>query len=315
MAMDARLLSRVFESGCFVATAGVLLFTSHGALTPDDTRGQAPAQVYRYDAGSEELLRVSIGERGFNDNGNAGAGEAHIAWTNRERVGPAHRDASMSSDGSLVFFQSPVGLTPGALNDVSINGGVESKDLAQNIYEWEANGRGGCAQAAGCVHLISDGHDVSEATNGGPHTTRSSVELLGADETGENVFFTTADPLVPADTDTELDYYDARVGGGFPKPTEPPVCQAGGCRGTGSAPAVAEPFGSMTLSGGGNLVPRIVKPPPGKTAAQVRAEKLAKALKACKRERSRKKRLKCERQARKKYGPMRTIRRFIRRTL
>jgi hypothetical protein len=280
---------------------GVLLFTSHGALTADDTRGQGPAQVYRYEAASEELLRVSAGERGFNDNGNAGEGEAHIAWPNAQKVLPIRRDASMSSDGSLVFFQSPAGLTPGALNDVSVNGGVQSKDLAKNIYEWEAPGKGGCAQAGGCVHLISDGRDASEKIG------QSSVELLGTDATAENVFFTTADPLVPGDTDTELDYYDARVRGGFPAPRAPAVCEGDGCRPEPPAPQAAGALGSLTFTGAGNVIPGIVKPHVTPSPALTRKQKLAKALKQCqkkyKAKSKKKQRAACEKQARKRYGP------------
>jgi hypothetical protein len=40
-----------------------------------------------------------------------------------------------------------------------------------------------------------------------------------------------------------------------------------------------------------------------KTPAEVRAEELAKALKVCKRDKSRKKRVSCEKTARAKYGP------------
>jgi hypothetical protein len=300
-------LERLGLAANVTVDGGVLLFTSHGALTADDTRGQGPAQVYRYEAGSEELLRVSIGERGFNDNGTAGAGEAHIAWTNSPKAGLPRRGASMSSDGSLVFFQSPAGLTPGALNDVSVNGGVQSKDLAQNIYEWQAPGKGGCAQPSGCVHLISDGRDVSEAINGGPHTTHSSVELLGADATGENVFFTTADPLVPADTDTELDYYDARVRGGFPAPTPAKDCASDEqCRLGPPTPPVFSPLASTVLTGAGNLIPQLVKPRVS-TPPLTRKQKLAMSLKECqkkyKAKSSKKKRAACEKQARKRYGP------------
>ena len=42
--------------------------------------------------------------------------------------------------------------------------------------------------------------------------------------------------------------------------------------------------------------------PPPKTAAQIRAERLAKALKACKRKRNKQKRVACERGAHKKYA-------------
>jgi Tol biopolymer transport system component len=37
-----------------------LVFTSNGALTPDDTRGNGAAQVYEYDAQVGTLTRVSI---------------------------------------------------------------------------------------------------------------------------------------------------------------------------------------------------------------------------------------------------------------
>jgi DNA-binding beta-propeller fold protein YncE len=285
------------------ANGHVFVFTSHGALTSDDTRGVGPAQVYRYDSESGELLRVSIGERGFNDNGNAGAGEASLGEAGG--LVPRRRDGSMSSDGSKVFFQSPAGLTPGALDNVSVNGGHESEDLAQNIYEWEAQGKGACKQAGGCVHLISDGRDASEVGGVG-HRTLSSVELLGADSSGENVFFTTANPLVAQDTDTELDIYDAHVGGGFPRSTPPIICEADNCRPEPPPPPILGPLGSLTFNGPGNSSFEAPKPPPGKpkTAAQIRAEKLAKALKACHRVKRHNKRRACERTAHRKYGPL-----------
>jgi Tol biopolymer transport system component len=46
-----------------------LVFTSHRALTADDTRGDGPAQVYEYDAQTGTLTRVSIGQDGYNENG------------------------------------------------------------------------------------------------------------------------------------------------------------------------------------------------------------------------------------------------------
>ena len=176
-----------------------------------------PAQIYRYDAQAGQLLRVSIGERGYNDNGNTGEGEAKTV--SAEACGMHGRpDPSMSDDGQLVFFQSPTALTPRALNDVPVNKLGNSESLAANVYEWEADGKGACVQPAGCVFLISDGLDVKETSAGG-RASASAVELVGSDATGANVFFSTDDPLVAQDTDTELDIYDARVGGGFPAPS------------------------------------------------------------------------------------------------
>jgi hypothetical protein len=281
-----------------------LLFTSHGALSPDDSRGLGPEQVYRYDAVSGSLVRVSIGEHGFDDDGNAGAGGARIVAPN-SKIGQPRRDPSMSDDGSIVFFQSPVGLTARALNDVPVNSGGDGYDLAQNVYEWEASGTGGCGEAAGCVYLISDGRDASEE-GGSAGVTDSSVELLGSDASGANVFFTTADRLVPADTDSELDYYDARVDGGFPAPSVQVPCETSeACHEKGTEPSIEPSLGSSILGGPGNPPTAPFKPPPGKvkTAAELRAEKLAKALKQCKKV-PKKRRAKCNKQAKAKYGPI-----------
>ena len=289
------------------AGGGFLVFTSHGALTGDDQVGVGAEQVYRYDAVSGVLLRVSVGVRGFDDDGNGGVGDARIVAP-ESRVGQPRRDPSMSDDGSVVFFQSPVALTPGALNDVRLNGRGESRDLAQNIYEWEADGKGVCGEPGGCVNLLPVGRDASEIGGSGS-ATESSVELLGTDASGENVFFTTANELVPADTDTELDYYDARADGGFPAPAKPASCETSEtCHEAGTSPGSEPSLGSSIFTGPGNLTPlisQIEKPVvKKKTAAQLRAEKLAKALKQCKKDRSKSKRQKCEKAARKKYGPV-----------
>ena len=70
-------------------------------------------------------------------------------------------------------------------------------------------------------------------------------------------------------------------------------------------PPEAQTPGSLTFNGPGNLIAPLVSPPPpvkGNTAAQIRAEKLARALHTCKKKKVRAKRLTCERAARKKFG-------------
>jgi DNA-binding beta-propeller fold protein YncE len=213
-----------------------LVFTSHRGLTPD-ARAEGAAQVYRYDAETGKLARISFGTRGFNDDGNtadespgADASIAALSKATLGRVSPARPDPTMSGDGARVFFQSPVALTPGALSEAPAGSGGE---LAQNIYEWEAAGVGSCgaAETRGCVSLISDGIDTSETST----ELESSVELLGSDTTGENVFFATASRLDWADTDSQRDYYDARVGGGFAPPPARVPCQGDACKGQGTA--------------------------------------------------------------------------------
>jgi hypothetical protein len=225
-----------------------LLFSSHGALTPDARPGEG-AQVYRYDAESRQLLRVSIGSQGFNNDGNGAAGEARIVPPEAINVGAARSDPSMSADGSRVFFQSPVALTAGALNEVPLNARGGSDSLAQNVYEWQAPGGPECDEADGCVALISDGHDVSEGSDAGARTTASAVELLGASTSGEDVFFSTVDPLVPADNDTGYDIYDARAGGGFAPAPTPTICQGDACKGHGTQAAAEGGAATSTFSG------------------------------------------------------------------
>jgi NHL repeat len=219
-----------------------LVFTNKQSLTSDAT--SHAEQVYRYDARSGVLVRISTSSEGFNDGGNAGVGDATIvpAWEADRHPGPARFDPTMSDDGSYVFFQSPIGLTPHALDDVVTDA---AGDFAQNVYEWH-DGR---------VSLISDGRDTSAGVNTCLSDARfngSAVCLLGSDSPGANVFFTTADQLVAQDDDTQLDIYDARIGGGF-QYTQPESCQGDGCQGPQGSPPSAPGVASATFSGPGNV--------------------------------------------------------------
>jgi hypothetical protein len=234
-----------------------IVFTSRGDLTGDDT-GASQVQVFRYDAQTAELVRISIGNDGFNDDGNrpsdpfceaeACPEDASIALaTSSER-----RDQTMSHDGAYVFFQSPVGLTPQALNDVQIATDENGRPIyAQNIYEWHA----------GHVYLISDGKDTTTVSSAG----LSSVKLIGSDATGADVFFSTADALVPEDTDTQLDYYDARICAASdpciePAPPVLPPCLGEACHGTPAGTPLSPNVPTATFSGQGNLAVPGIKP-------------------------------------------------------
>ncbi len=265
------------------------VFTSYGDLTADDL--STTRQVFEYDALSGELVRVSIGHDGFDDNGNAGVGAASIVAPEYSDLVP--RDArggvtarTMSDDGSYVFFQSPIGLTRGALNEVPING---EGSFAQNVYEYHD----------GQVHLISSGTDATVVESG---PSASSTGLVGTSASGADVFFTTASPLVPQDTDTQIDVYDARIGGGFAVTAPTAPCEGEGCQGsTGGTPATPG-VGSLTPAGGVLAPPIEPNPPPKpKKKTLTRAQKLKRALNAC-RKKPKKQRAGCEAQAQKAYG-------------
>jgi hypothetical protein len=243
-----------------------LVFGSERDLTPDTT-SHGVSQVFEYDAQTGGLVRVSIGQDGYNHDGNVGpiyscCGNLFNNLDNATIVGPRYvrgnasaqaywERASVSADGAYVFFQSIVGLTPQALDLKQI--GVEAENessgfhapvYAKNIYEYH-NGR---------VSLISDGQDVSR------NDSFSDVELLGTDESGNDVLFSSGDSLVPQDTDDNVDIYDARVDGGFPSPTTS-SCAGEECQGPlGSVPTLLSP-GSQFQAGGN---PPLASPTPSK---------------------------------------------------
>jgi hypothetical protein len=254
-----------------------LVFTSVADLAPDDT--STAQQVFRYDAQSGQLLRVSIGQSGFNDNGNTSAFDAQIPSTSTLVHGSG---LAISDDGAYVVFQSADGLTPGALNGQPTD---TSGVVAQNVYEYHS----------GNVQLLSDGRDASSVKG------ESSVSFFaagGITGSGNDVFFRTADPLVPQDTDTQQDIYDARIGGGFPGSSLPPQCQGEACQPLSVPPADGTP-GSSSFTGPGNPTPGapVRSTPKPLTPLQ----KLANALKACKKE-PKKRRAPCIAKARKRYG-------------
>jgi DNA-binding beta-propeller fold protein YncE len=237
----------------FTPDGRFLLFTSAAHLTRDDHA--STRQVFRYDAQTGQLLRVSIGQRGFNDNGNAGTGSARIVpggHLSSFADGNARRNPSMSNDGSRVFFMSPIGLTPGALDDVPIQEKSGEPQYAQNIYEWQAPSSAGCSQAQGCVSLISDGRDTSSVPQPAcaDSPQNSTTCLLGTDASGKNVFFTTGNSLAPQDTDTGIDFYDARVGGGFTAASGTTPCQTSEvCHQGGTAEGPAQSPASAGFEG------------------------------------------------------------------
>jgi hypothetical protein len=229
------------------------VFTSTNQLTAGSGNASGAPQVYRFDAQTGQLLRVSVGENGFNDNGNLGTGAATIvpARSFADHFGTPRTDPTMSDDGSYVFFQSPIGLTPQALDDVPID---SFGDLAQNVYEWHD----------GEVSLISDGHDdtgefENQCTQDERYpdfNTASSVCLLGTDPSGTNVFFQTADSLVAQDTDTQVDIYDARIGGGFAA-SSPVQCNGDKCQGLPGAPPAIPTAATVMFTGPGDSSGRV----------------------------------------------------------
>jgi hypothetical protein len=179
-----------------------------------------------------------------------------------------------------------------ACTSSSTTGGVVYKPA--HSFEIEG-GRG--EEGAGCVGLISSGESGQESV------------FLDASESGGDVFFMTTAKLAPQDFDDAYDVYDAHECTTAspciaPPASPPPACTtADACRAAPTPqPGVYGAPSSATFNGKGNLTPPAVGKP--KTAAQLRAEKLTKALRTCKKLKVRKKRQSCEKVARKRFGPL-----------
>ncbi|HEY5342082.1 MAG TPA: hypothetical protein VIJ66_00265 [Solirubrobacteraceae bacterium] len=239
---------------------------TEGDLTNDDT--STVAQVFRYDAANEELVRISTGQEGFNADGNTEIDPATIARG-------AYGRLTVSADGSYVAFQSDDALTP------SVHGGIH------NTYLWHN----------GAIRLISDGTDASEAAG-----------LIGMNAAATNIFFTTQDPLVAGDEGTAVDVYDARIDGGFPAPLEPKcegeACQGNLI----VAPATEIHGGSGVAIDGNLALSDLHLPGEAATATPThkhpltRVQRLKKALQRCHRDKARGRRRGCERAAHRRYG-------------
>ena len=265
-----------------------LVFTSGADLLQEGISVGKP-QVFQYDAATGALERASIGEAGYDNDGKNPLAGSQISTGFPQGYpsgadSPTLANADQAGADGAVFFKSPDALTPQALSDHD-SGGI----LIQNVYEYRA----------GHVYLLSDGRDVATVDG------TTSTQLIGSDASGGDVFFFTSDPLIAADGNTQQDLYDARAGGGLaPAPLALGCSEA--CQGAlAAAPVLAAPGGSATQASEAEAPPPLAalagSKGPGVTAAQIRAGKLGKALRACKKKPKRT-RASCERRARRAYG-------------
>jgi hypothetical protein len=259
-----------------------LLFTVAGA-SPTGYQSDGHVEIYLYSAAGGRISCVSC-----NPSGAPASSDAHLyVKTPGEHALPLYPGGlprNLSEDGERVFFETEEALVPRAGNG------------QLDVYEWEAGGEGGCpaGRAAGCIYLISSGQSPEPSY------------FAEASASGNDVFFFTRQSLVGQDTDTNIDVYDARVGGGIAaqNPFAPLApCLGEACRpAQGPAPALGVPV-SQVFSGPGNPAPTaepnaVVKP---KSKPLTRAQTLSKALKTC-RKKPKRQRAGCESQARKRYG-------------
>jgi hypothetical protein len=214
-------------------------------------------------------------------------------WTPYNNGKALYQSRYLSNSGRL-FFNSHNSLLARDINDI------------WDVYELEPTGVGNCTSESpayvntteSCLSLVSSGRAAGESA------------FIDASETGDDVFFLTGAKLVPGDTDTALDLYDAHVcSETAPCSSEPvpsPACVTiDSCRQASTPqPSVFGTPASATFGGEGNLQPASGERASAraKRVALSRAQKLARALKACRRVHGMRKRAVCERRARARYG-------------
>jgi hypothetical protein len=213
------------------------LFGSEGVV--DEPRGTGHDELYRYDHANGSVMCVTCGV------GYAPAlGEVILPGTVFDAPDDTPALTPMTEDGQEVFFQTTARLVRQDTNSTEEEFG---RHPGLDVYEWEADGTGGCKLVQGCTYLLSSG----EAS--GPST------FLGASSDGSNVFFATPARLVPQDTDEFDDIYDARVDGGFAP--SPPTIECLSCQGVGNPPPLFSVPASESFVGTGNTDTHVAEKP------------------------------------------------------
>lgn len=216
----------------FNSTAPLTGANTIGACTFDPSLqkyvGSVPCEeVYLYDSATESLICPSCNPSGAHPLGGS------FVRTLKGAQGYLKQPRYLTDQGRLYFDSRD------SLAAADTNNGVE------DVYQYEPAGVGNCGSEGGCVSLLSTGRSSFDSN------------FLAADAMGNNVFFTTRDRLVPADQDSLIDLYDARVDGGIAadQAAQRPECSGEGCQSSqASTPTELSPS-SSAVEGSGNVKP------------------------------------------------------------
>lgn len=227
------------------ADGAVLLFESHADLAPP-YRAKGHSEIYRYDASSGSLTCLSC-----NPTHAPAVADARLQ-TENPNLAPLRSMnpvANLTSDGKRAFFESDERLV------------LADADGLTDVYEWKAEGTGGCAREEGCLALSSF-----------PRSSEAEY-LYAVTPDGSDLFIESADGLLPQKpAGGPPAIYDARVNGGFAPPTPPASeCLGEACQPTVAAPEDPTPA-SSAFSGRGNA-----KPTSGRRCGKRKAQRAGKA--------------------------------------
>ena len=301
-----------------------LAFSSLRSLTGydnEDAGSPAPGlrpdqEVYLYHAGTG-VLCASCNPTGARPDGaeyrTIGAGSvwppstwvaASIPASEPYETGAALYQPRYLSDGGRLFFDSVDALVP------------QDSNGAQDVYEYEPSGY---LNPTGAERCAPETVTFSEAADGcvsmiSSPASETASSFLDASVSGGDAFFLSSAKLTGADHDSAFDVYDAHECAeaascpAEPEPVQtPPECASVvACSPTpGVAPSnLTLPASASFTGASGVLAFRSSSEPEARRAVTpTRAQKLAKALRACRRQRPGRRRAACQRTARRKYGP------------
>lgn len=207
--------ARVSANGAFAGFNSVRSLTGYD--NTDANTSEPDLEIFLYEAGPDRLVCASCNPLGARP-----VQGAAIHW-------PANPGKNGSWDNAY------------PQRNVSDNGQVFF-ETADALLLRDGNGRRDVYQyVGGALSLLSSG------------TAETSSHFLDATPDGSDVFFSTAQKLLPRDTDTLYDYYDARTDGGFAElPAAAPTCDGVSCRGGATAEAGIPASGTSSFNGPGN---------------------------------------------------------------
>jgi hypothetical protein len=178
--------------------------------------GNSCREAYLYDTATEELSCASC-----RVDGEETTGDASIGVTVGVAEFSHHFPRSMLDNGELIFD------TPDSLSASDTNS-------FRDVYAFDG----------GQARLISGGKGADDS------------RFADASVDGANIFFTTTDQLVGRDTDSLVDVYDARVGGGLASQNPPQArgeCVRDDCKATPNQGPELPFGGSEGINGSANV--------------------------------------------------------------
>ncbi len=219
--------ARVSPDGSYLAFLSELPLTKFDNIDANTHLPDAEAYVYGPPVGGGEAKLVCASCK---RNGERPLGPAALAGTQVNGSTLAYRPRVLSADGLRLFFE----------REETTGGG----STGSRIFEWQAQGAGGCARPFGCATAIS-----------GDRST--AARLIDASADGTDVYFVTDKPLLAKVDLGSIDLYDARAGGGFPI-DEGIICVADNCQPLPGEPD--DPTPGTLIPSSGNPKLRIFKP-------------------------------------------------------